>query len=372
MYVLKTIFEWLIMKNIVYAKFIQWFTSEYVKYISNDLHEYFKTFSNKAPYCQDDINWGHLAELRSQGLYFGLKPINSGTISLVFKGTYKNQDIVIKTLRVGIKDKIKLAFENIIFWASILDYIPYVRNLNILKASVEIKELLISQTDLHQELENIQIYGKAFRSLKNIETISVFPEVSNSEILVITFCDGKTIYELNEEERIFALSNVAKFFIVGLLKKRLLHGDLHPGNVFFKNGKIIPIDLGVIVHISIPEVNLLQTIMKHFFRDEFKEMLEGFHTYRDVIFASEKNTDIFFQKLEASRLKGDNFTQSTISSFINDIFYILQEVKRSDLDTRSNFYKLMICMISTLGLISNIDKDGNYNEIVKSELYKIF
>ena len=67
------------------------------------------TYTDSVPFTKKDIDYKTINNLiNNKGIKFNNidKPINSGTISLVYDGTYKNEKIIIKIKRKDIDHKI--------------------------------------------------------------------------------------------------------------------------------------------------------------------------------------------------------------------------------------------------------------------------
>ena len=98
--------------NIFYTKLIQWISDNNVH--NEEISNYIKIFTNNVKYNQSDIDYKSLLELNliahnngDKLVITDLIPINSGTISLVFKGLLNDKPIVIKLLRKDINKTLK-------------------------------------------------------------------------------------------------------------------------------------------------------------------------------------------------------------------------------------------------------------------------
>ena len=98
--------------NVFYTKIIQWLADS--QFNDEKITDFIKNFTNNVHYTSKDIDYVSLLELynsaHKKGDTFSLSsmvPLNAGTISLVFKGELNGKPVVIKMLRVGIKEKLE-------------------------------------------------------------------------------------------------------------------------------------------------------------------------------------------------------------------------------------------------------------------------
>ena len=111
--------------NILYVKIFQAFAHNN-NLIDETTNNNLLKFTNKAPWKYNDINFYNLIKVCEKYdivLRTGFeRPINSGMISLVFKGNRRsdNKDIIIKIKRVNIEKKLSQAIVNLQFFVDLL------------------------------------------------------------------------------------------------------------------------------------------------------------------------------------------------------------------------------------------------------------
>ena len=101
--------------NVTFAKIFQWsFMDENKsnKYITTVIYQYLYNYTNNTPYNSQDIDYKSILSIykiakENNDIFYidNIEPINSGTISLVFKAKLNDKDVVIKLLRKDIKKK---------------------------------------------------------------------------------------------------------------------------------------------------------------------------------------------------------------------------------------------------------------------------
>ena len=156
------IFDKLSNLNMIYTKVLQWVINDTI-YNNSNLMNYFEKFTNKVKYDESEIDYESLLELKNQNIILDSNvPINSGTLSLVFKGKYDKKDVVVKILKKNIKVKLIDSVLYFKFLCCIIDNIPFFSNYNISKIISDNFDNLIKQTDFLTEIDNTNIFYESF------------------------------------------------------------------------------------------------------------------------------------------------------------------------------------------------------------------
>src|SRR5690606_25667068 len=104
----------------------------------------------------------------------------------------------------------------------------------------------------------------------DIITMQVYPELSNDNLLCISFIDG---VKINNKEAIIAqqqnpediLDKCFNLYLTQMLEHGFFHADPHPGNIFVTpSGKIAFIDLGAVAKMSPNDKDLLEDFVVYF------------------------------------------------------------------------------------------------------------
>jgi ubiquinone biosynthesis protein len=121
-----------------------------------------------------------------------------------------------------------------------------------------IEEYTLAELDLRNEVA----HGDILRSLQRewggrfdlsaLALPEVHRELSGERILVTEFIEGRTLDELLDEGRLpygelLKLFSIHGFFIFG---PGVFHGDIHPGNIILKEGKLYFVDTGAISRVG--------------------------------------------------------------------------------------------------------------------------
>ena len=225
--------------NILYIKIFQALALNY-HFIDENTNNKLLKYTNNAPWRYRDINFYSLIEICDKyniTLKSGLeRPINSGMISLVFKGynNTTNKNIIIKMKRHNIENTLNDAIENLLFLINILSYIPFNKyKINeIIQRNIEsIKE----QTNFSKEVNNMIQIKNNCKNLDYIVIPEVYEEVTNDypNIIMMEYIEGMKIDEINQEDYEGFARQIIKFGIVTSMIHGMTHGDLHSGNILF-------------------------------------------------------------------------------------------------------------------------------------------
>jgi predicted unusual protein kinase regulating ubiquinone biosynthesis (AarF/ABC1/UbiB family) len=250
--------------NIIFAKVLQWDLYKIFNtnngFLKNEINEYLKKFCDNVPYSEEDIDYYILSDLikfadnnnQKLSIENNMKPIKSGTVSLVFKGYLNNKPIVIKILRKNIHNKINNGISNLIYMVKIINFLLsliYKSNPHIVSIIENNKQLLLEQTNFLLEIENnnrFQEISKNYDFLKIPHIYKEFLEVSN-DVILMDFIEGKQLSDLYKNEITTSFKdNLIKIIIESIYIHKFLHSDIHIGNIFMlEQDKIGLIDFGL-------------------------------------------------------------------------------------------------------------------------------
>jgi len=227
--------------NILYVKIFQAIALNY-SLIDNRINDELLKYTDNAPWSKKEIDFNTLFTLEEDmniSFDYGIFPINSGMISLVFKAKdkYKNKDVIIKMKRNNIEVKLKDGLEKIKFMIKLLSYLPllnsYKDNINdIVDKNIG---LIMDQTNFDLEVKNMMKIKNNCKSLKYV----IIPEVQHyitkkyPNIIFMDYIDGLKINNINPNEFNNFAKQVLKFGIVTTMIHGFSHGDLHCGNILF-------------------------------------------------------------------------------------------------------------------------------------------
>lgn len=229
-------------KNILYVKIFQACALNN-NIIDDSVNNKLIKFTDNAPWSQeDDVDLAALLEVEKEYdiiIENNLMPINSGMISLVYKGRdlLTDDTVILKIKRKNIEIKLNDGIKKLLFFLKIVDLIPFVNNYGLPEVIHKNIGLINHQTDFLAEVKNIQRFKQVCGNLKYIVIPEVYERVTTRfpNIILMEYIQGKTIYQVDKKDYETFAKRVLQFFFITMLVHGVMHGDLHIGNVLFIN-----------------------------------------------------------------------------------------------------------------------------------------
>jgi predicted unusual protein kinase regulating ubiquinone biosynthesis (AarF/ABC1/UbiB family) len=355
-------------KNIIYTKLIQF---DIIKFLCDDkeLNYSLKKFCYSSPYNVYDINYDVFEKLQNYTNTNGniltidnnFKPINSGTVALVYKAKLNDKDIIIKVLRKNIRRKITRGIDTVILIFKIINFFKQMFGIDSDLQAINIlifnRELLIEQSNFLNEINNTQEFDKICRKThRNIYIPHVYKEFSydvSNEIIVMEYINGKTFAELNNYELADLKkkydTNLHYFIMETYTLYNLIHCDLHTGNIMCSNdNKIYLIDFGIIHRINDNELKLIQDLFFCIKNNNIDRLLKTV-----VKLICKSNFDETFKKLKSiesiSLLNSEQIIDShTFNKLLNDVLKLDIKVDKGHVILLS-----LVSLFSLLELLAN-------------------
>lgn len=229
----------LIKINILYVKLFQAFALNN-NIINDKINNTLLRFVDNAPWTNNEIDYNMLAILdKEHDIEFDqpLIPINSGMISLVFKGSRRatREIVVIKIKRLNIETNLNTAVADLLVFLQWILYIPGIDKFQIIETMTKNMELVKHQTNFVQETKNIQIFRKYCKHLKYVTIPNVDSAITEkyNDVIVMDFIDGNPVSKVEQEDYLDYAKVIMKFVFVTTFLYGKIHGDLHSGNILF-------------------------------------------------------------------------------------------------------------------------------------------
>ena len=299
-------------KNMMYVKIFQAFATNR-NIVSPELNTFFSEYTDNVKYTGDEYDINELKELEVRSKeckpYQQLRilndytPIKSGLMSLIFKGVIsktgtddhgdhgEETHVVIKYLRKNIIKNFNASMNNLVVFAKITRYFPYLRTLNVENLILQNIVCLNDQVCFRKELANINMY---YRSWKDYDYVKIpkpyddYTEKINPDVVVMEYIDGMKITEIDPEDNDEFGKALAAFNAKAAFCTSFYHGDLHPGNILFIKTptpdsssesskpiyKIGILDFGIIGHLSRTDQELLLKSMKFMYQRKYNKIVD--------------------------------------------------------------------------------------------------
>lgn len=181
-------------------------------------------------------------------------PIASASVGQVHKGKYNGKDVVIKIIKKDFKKSFIKDVKSLrSFVKFIIFFYPKLSKVFDPEGITDhIEEYTLKEIEGQETLKNIYELNKNKFDLSNLAFPEIYKEISNSDMMVSQFINGKTFDKLLSEKKLPYETLLKLFKVHGfyLFKIGTFHGDIHPGNLILKDDKIYFIDTGAISRAS--------------------------------------------------------------------------------------------------------------------------
>jgi len=292
--------------NMMYVKIFQAFATNR-NIVSPELNRFFSEYTDNVNYTDDEYDIDELKELetcstkcapyRQLRILNDYRPIKSGLMSLIFKGVMfrpseagggveEEEEVVIKYLRKNINKNFTSSMNNLVVFAKLTRYVPYLRTLNVESLILQNIVCLNDQVNFRKELANIMLYYRHWHTYEYIKIPKPYPEFTeniNPDAIVMEYVHGMKITDIDPEDNDEFGKVLASFNAKAAFCTSFYHGDLHPGNILFiKNTsasatpiyQICILDFGIIGHLSRYDQELLFRATKFMYQRKFDKIID--------------------------------------------------------------------------------------------------
>jgi len=354
--------------NMLYTKMLQWIINENILE-NKEIKDILKTYSDNVKYNNLDINYISLFKLLNNKdiKLVSLEPIKSGTVSLIYKGLLNDQEIAIKVMRNNIRERLIESIEYFIFLGKICKYIPYIKEFNIDSMIKDNKQKIMSQLDFNKEIYNIEIFYENFKENNNIIIPKVYKDYSidNENIIVMDYIEGDSVYLIDIDDKKIYIKMLYEFIFESLLNYRIIHGDLHPGNILFRKKdnkyELGIIDFGIIDQFTEDEQQMITIFFKRLVSQKFDILFE--YILDTLVVSTNNNNDIsnlpkkeIINKLLIAQNKYEILKKKVKAK---DIYYINEILKVYNLKLSLGFSKVFLFLGSMYSLLHILQEKIN-------------
>jgi predicted unusual protein kinase regulating ubiquinone biosynthesis (AarF/ABC1/UbiB family) len=394
----------LAVKNMMYVKIFQAFATNR-NIVSHELNNFFSQFTDNVEYTEEEYDINELKELENRSCecwpYQQLRiendytPIKSGLMSLIFKGRIGDDaPIVIKYLRKNISNNFNASMNNLVIFAKLTKYLPYLRTLNIENLILQNVVSLNDQVCFRKELMNIQIYYNGWKDYEYVKIprpYSDYTEKINGDILVMEYIDGIKIDQIQTDDydefgKVLATFNAKAAFCTSVY-----HGDLHPGNILFIKSPSSPthqigiLDFGIIGHLSRNDQEILLNTTRYMYQRKYHKLIdlimsceltepidsETGSTIMSTIL--QKNNDTYKMMYDEIKQVLVSYTTPTLKFFgvyeLYDINYILNKY---GLIFKRSLYRLFISIAIMDSIVTRLVNEVSYVEHMTDIVVEMF
>ena len=188
--------------NITYIKIIQGLAANSFLF-TDEQREYLIDYTQQIPYTEEEMDIQLLKNLENDEITFynDKEPINSGIVAIVYKGSYKGKDVVIKVLKNNIEEKLKSALSDLDFITKIFDYIPFIRYLGLYNLFQVNQHNILNQVYFDKEVETLLEWKKFSDRIDNFTIPYCYEEFTEKykNVIVMEFLESKSLISLTDE-----------------------------------------------------------------------------------------------------------------------------------------------------------------------------
>lgn len=358
--------------SILFVKMFQWFSYDFTNHICNkeEIDNLFIKFLNKVNYNEEEIDRDELNKLiqkfrqDNKTLVIEDLPSNSGTIALAFKGRLDEKKIIIKLVRKDLLNKIIKDMNNISFIGYIFNLFHFENIKEISNFFIYNKESILNQVNFNLELENTQYFKEKYQNSTSIIIPNVYYNYSNEKIIIMDYIDNinENIENITREENNIYLKLIVQFYYNNIILKKLLHCDLHLGNVLLIKNlnnennidyKIGIIDYGICLKLDIKEQNFIDKLFTNLLsKFDLYDAFLGIMDHLKDKYNISKNIEFILQEVNIY-IKTTNFDTTLILTHY-DIYTFLKISKKYNLVLPQRIYNILLSLVSITGVINKL------------------
>lgn len=397
-------------KNMMYVKIFQAFATNR-NIVSPELNQFFSEYTDNVSYTPDEYDVDELKEIeaRSTECAPGLPlrivndytPIKSGLMSLIFKayiGPTDDTPVVIKYLRKNISRNFNSSMNNLVMFAKITSYFPYLRTLNIENLILQNIVCLKDQVCFRKELANITTYYNRWKNYEFVKIPKPYPDYTekiNPDTVVMEYIDGMKIMEIDPDDYDHFGKVLAAFNANAAFCSSIYHGDLHPGNILFIKDapstvttttpviyKIGILDFGIIGRISREDQEILFKSLKMIYQRKFNKIVdliisldlsESANVNNQTITIPEKNSERYNKLREELKEVLIEYTTPEVKFFgVSEIYTINYILNKYGLVFKRTMYRLFITVAIMDSIGTRLGTKMSYMQYMTDMVVELF
>ena len=131
--------------------------------------------------------------------------------------------------------------------------------------ATEVRERITEELDYELEASNHRAVARAYRGHPFVVVPDVITDLCRERVIVTEYVEGRRFEEIEglpEAERSRFGEILARFYVNGPMRNRLLNGDPHPGNsLFLADGRVAFLDFGFFKKLSDEEAQTQREVL---------------------------------------------------------------------------------------------------------------
>ena len=281
---------------------------------------------------------------------FDKVPIAAASIGQVHRATLNEVEVVVKVQHRNIDT---IAHADLAILKRLVKIHGYFMNMQGLNHTYEqVQQMIEEELDFTKEASSMQRVAKNLEKETdlNVQIPKVFAEYSSSKIIVLSYCEGKNLGQIETLQSWgLDLEDIARrlteLYCKMVLVDGFYHADPHPGNILVnKDGAIILLDFGAVAELSAPMKKAIPGFIEAVVKNDTEETVIALRNMGFI--GSDKASRKFVEKLldlfknflqEEVQLDGMNFQNIKLNSGLGSIASLISQV---DLRSVSNTIRI--------------------------------
>jgi ubiquinone biosynthesis protein len=295
-----------------------------------------------------------------------IEPLYSGSIADIYSAKYGDADIIIKLIRPNEE-------KNLSADAFILEFIEKslkaTRNDFLIAISdifLKIKIVSINQLNLEKEAEYLSKTCNFLKSDKDIYIPKIFDIFTRKNLIVMERLNNLSSFYTKDNQSLSeaksAVQVALKLLYKMIFQYHLVHCDLHPGNIFYRQtGKVVVLDFGICWQLSKDQAEKFRKFFFGIVVNKPKYVCDS------LLASSELCTKCFDEQLfrvDIQLLIQTSYRKTVgefqISNFVAQLFVILRKHK---LTIDEDFFIPVMSLLIFEGILKYVDRDIDFQHL---------
>lgn len=298
---------------------------------------------------------------------FDSKPYKAASIGQVHHGTLLNgRRVIVKVQRPNISEIINDDLKTI---RAIFDTFTFMKLMKDTDATLldESKKYLMKEVDYISEASNARKMRSIFKNNESVIIPRICKKLSTGKLLVMERVDGVKLTDIqSKRSKKKAIQLLFDCFLPQFLEHGIIHGDPHPGNLAFKNDKLILYDFGLVIDVSNIIVETFEDIIICILQKDSKKLVDILVDADMIIPSTSKSKVAFFFEALFSVIALPNIeNELKIDVDLEETLEVIKDLGYTDSNRPFTLSNDMIYIGKCISILDGICKqlDGEYNAV---------
>ncbi len=350
--------------------------------IGEDLSVHFEKLQDRLPpfstYEAKEIIKKNLGDDAFNSIINFGDPIAAASIAQVHKAQIKDgefvKDVAIKILRPNIKKIFNDEIDALMLLAYFIEsFISKTKRLKLIEVVFLLKEITNHEMDLRFEAAAANEFAENTKNDAGFHVPKIYWNFTSEGILTLDWIDGVSIREkeILKSKKInieVIATDIIQHFLRHAVRDGFFHADMHQGNLFIdNNGKIVPIDFGIMGRMDKLNRRYLAEILYGFVQRDYKKVAEV-HIIAELV-PNNVNVDELAQALRSigEPIFGQTVKDISGGKLLKQLFDVTEKF---NMQTQPQLLLLQKTMVVVEGVARKLNPNTNIWETSKPVLEK--